>query len=114
MVQRHQENIKQRELSIRTIGSKYGIKGYDHSPLEVEHIAEFYTRLSDIQKKQNQDTESLQSDGNSKIAEFQTKLQTLRLELGGLRMQKDTVRSQIVSIIFVIPISPSAFWLTFV
>ncbi|KAF8505241.1 hypothetical protein BU17DRAFT_57979 [Hysterangium stoloniferum] len=95
---RHQENIKQREVAIRTMGSKYGIKGYDHSPLEVEQVAEFCTRLSDIQKKQNQDTESLQSDGSSKTAEYQAKLQTLNLEAGGLRMQKDTVRAQIVDL----------------
>jgi len=95
--QRHQDNIKGREALIRSVGSKYGIKGYEHSPLEGDKAAEFSTRVADLQKKQNQDTETMQTDGHAKNEECQQKLQNLRGELTSVRLQKDNNRSQIVS-----------------
>ena len=95
--QRHQDNIKGREALIRSVGSKYGIKGYEHSPLEADKAVEFSTRVAELQKKQNQDTESLQTDGRAKNEEYQQKLQNLRADLTSIRLQKDNNRSLIVS-----------------
>ncbi|KAF8586295.1 hypothetical protein K439DRAFT_1341218 [Ramaria rubella] len=95
---RHQENIKGREALIQSIGTKYGLKGYEHTPLEANTVAEFYSRLMELQKKQNQDTETMQTDGRAKTAEYQRKLQNLRVEYSGIRLQKDTVRGQITDL----------------
>lgn len=65
-------------------------------PLSTEQVAEFYTRLKDLQKKQNQYTKDLQAEERSKVDEFSTKLQNLRVEFNGLRLKKDNARTQIV------------------
>lgn len=75
---------------------KYGFKGYEHTPLQTQEIADFYNRLVDFQKKQNQDTDTLQTEGRSKNDEYQRKLQDLRVEYSRIRLQKDTIREQIV------------------
>lgn len=36
------------------------IKGYDHSPLEKEKVAEFIDKLSQLRKRQHNETETLQ------------------------------------------------------
>jgi DNA repair protein RAD50 len=52
--------IAEREQLIRDIGNKYGIKGFNQSPLEREKIVEFLTRLGEFQRKQKSDLEKLQ------------------------------------------------------
>ena len=46
--------------SIRDIGEMYDIKGFNHSPLEREKVAEFVARLGDIQRRQQREFEKLQ------------------------------------------------------
>lgn len=65
--------------------------------MQPEEVAEFYNRLTSLQKKQNKDTETLQAEGRSKDEEFQRKLQGLRAEYNRIEQQKDTTRGQIVS-----------------
>ena len=45
---------------IRDIGEMYDIKGFNHSPLEREKVAEFVARLGDIQRRQQREFEKLQ------------------------------------------------------
>jgi DNA repair protein RAD50 len=52
--------IEERETLIRSIGAKHHLKGYDHSPLEREKVIEFISRLGDLQRRQNAETERLQ------------------------------------------------------
>ena len=56
--QRHQDNIKGCEALIWSMVPN--IKGYEHSPLEVVKAVKFSTCIAELQKKQNQDIESLQ------------------------------------------------------
>jgi DNA repair protein RAD50 len=53
--------IEERETLIRSIGAKHHLKGYDHSPLEREKVIEFNSRLGDLQRRQNAETERLQA-----------------------------------------------------
>ena len=56
--QRHQDNIEGHKALIQSVVPN--IIGYEHSPLEADKVVEFSTCIAELQKKQNQDTESLQ------------------------------------------------------
>jgi len=58
--QAQSRRIEERETLIRSIGTKHHLKGYDHSPLEREKVVEFISRLGELQRQQNADTEQLQ------------------------------------------------------
>ena len=58
--QAQSRRIEERETLIRSIGTKHHLKGYDHSPLEREKVVEFISRLGDLQRLQNAETERLQ------------------------------------------------------
>lgn len=52
--------LREREETIRELGAKHQLLGYDHSPLEREKIIDFITRLTDLQRTQNNETDALQ------------------------------------------------------
>ena len=58
--QAQSRRIEDRETLIRSIGAKHHMKGYDHSPLEREKVSEFVSRLGELQRRQNAETEQLQ------------------------------------------------------
>lgn len=60
MYQAHDEVVSAREDTIRDLSAKYQLKGFDHSPLEKEKIIDFITRITDLQRQQNNDTDHLQ------------------------------------------------------
>ncbi|GJJ13191.1 hypothetical protein Clacol_007442 [Clathrus columnatus] len=91
----HEENIKLRDSLIRQLSLKHGFQGFSDAPLSTERVAEFYTHLTDAQKKQNHDTKNLQVEEHSKNDELSKKLQDLRVAYNGLRLRKDNVRTQI-------------------
>lgn len=60
MLQAQEARIADRETLIHEICTKQGIKGFDHSPLERDQVLDFLERLSNMQAKQNDETEDLQ------------------------------------------------------
>lgn len=56
----HQTVLEEREGLIRELSVKYQMKGFDHSPLEREKVLDFISRLTELQQRQNQETERLQ------------------------------------------------------
>jgi hypothetical protein len=59
-IQAQETRLVERETLIHGISAKQAIKGFDHSPLERDKVLEFLQRLSDLQHRQNSETESLQ------------------------------------------------------
>jgi len=70
-----------------------------NQPLKSHDVNTFFNSLSAAQKKQNQETEALQSDGHSKTNEYLNKQNTLRLEINGIEMQRTNIEKGIVSYI---------------
>ncbi|KAF8903154.1 AAA domain-containing protein [Gymnopilus junonius] len=87
--------ISSREQLIREIGETYDIKGFNLSPLEREKVAEFLTRLGDIQRRQQREFEKLQSDLKAHNDEYHGKVRTLDTELERHKAQKQRFRDQI-------------------
>lgn len=58
--QAQEQRIADREELIREISAKHQLKGYDHSPLEREKVAEFVTKIGDLRRRQNAETDKLQ------------------------------------------------------
>jgi DNA repair protein RAD50 len=52
--------MNDREQLIRDISIKHQLKGYDHTPLEKDKVLQFGSRLADLQRRQNTETETLQ------------------------------------------------------
>jgi DNA repair protein RAD50 len=55
-----ERRISDREVLIREISVKHGIKGYDYSPLEREKVVEFISKLGDVQRRQKIEYEKVQ------------------------------------------------------
>ncbi|KAH7924955.1 hypothetical protein BV22DRAFT_469854 [Leucogyrophana mollusca] len=91
----HEGRLVEREELIRDISDKHNIKGYSHTPLEREKVAEFISRLSDLLRRQKLEYEKLQSDSRSKNDEYNRKSRQLHTELEGLKMQRNNTREQI-------------------
>jgi hypothetical protein len=45
---------------IRTISTRHSIRGYDRSPIEADQVVEFTTKLTELRRKQNAETERIQ------------------------------------------------------
>lgn len=104
---------------IREIGAKYEIKGYDHSPLEREKVLEFITRLGELRRRQNLETDELrvcslllllkigchwfltrtQDEIKSRSEEYNAKSRRLHTELEGYKQQKSSLRERVVSLL---------------
>ncbi|PPQ65386.1 hypothetical protein CVT26_000011 [Gymnopilus dilepis] len=87
--------IASREQLIRDIGEMYDIKGFNHSPLEREKVAEFVARLGDIQRRQQREFEKLQADLKAQNEEYFSKLRGLDAELERHKAQRQRLRDQI-------------------
>ncbi|KAI0345847.1 hypothetical protein BDW22DRAFT_1353452 [Trametopsis cervina] len=94
----HEAVLRDREETIRELSTKHHLKGYDHSPLEREKIIEFITRLTDLQRNQNNETDSLQSEQKSRSLDYNAKLRQLHSEIERFKQQKDTLRERQVSL----------------
>lgn len=53
----HEVNLEEREKRIRELSIKYNMSGFDHTPLEREKVVEFISRLSELQSRQNAETD---------------------------------------------------------
>ncbi|KAI0917273.1 hypothetical protein AcW2_007450 [Taiwanofungus camphoratus] len=87
--------ISDREEMIREIGAKYEIKGYDHSPLEREKVLEFITRLGELRRRQNLETDELRDEIKSRSEEYNAKSRRLHTELEGYKQQKSSLRERV-------------------
>ncbi|KAF9643243.1 hypothetical protein BDM02DRAFT_1548809 [Thelephora ganbajun] len=90
--------IEERETLIRSIGTKHHLKGYDHSPLEKEKVVEFISRLGDLQRRQNAETERLQTESRTRMDEYNVMARKLNSELEALKQQKSTMKNQIATL----------------
>ncbi|KAF9783547.1 AAA domain-containing protein [Thelephora terrestris] len=90
--------IEERETLIRSIGAKHHLKGYDHSPLEREKVLEFLSRLGDLQRSQNAETERLQTESRARMDEYNVTARKLNSELEALKQQKSSMKSQIATL----------------
>lgn len=55
--QAHEAKIGEREKLIRDLSIKYNMQSYAHTPLEREKVIEFISRLSELQTRQNAETD---------------------------------------------------------
>ncbi|KDQ62331.1 hypothetical protein JAAARDRAFT_66083 [Jaapia argillacea MUCL 33604] len=94
----HEQRVSDREELIRTIAGKYQMKGYDHSPLEKEKVADFISRLEDLVRQKASETEKLQSEVASQNKEYQIKSKQLVAEVERLKQEKSSFRNQISSL----------------
>ncbi|KAI0702294.1 hypothetical protein BC835DRAFT_1404375 [Cytidiella melzeri] len=90
----HEEVLREREEAIRELSTKHQLMGYDYSPLEREKIIEFITRLTDLQRAQNNETDALQSEQKSKSETYNAQLRRLHAEVERFKQQKDNLRER--------------------
>ena len=77
-IQAHEEVLREREETIRELSAKHHLLGYDHSPLEREKIIEFITRLTDLQRTQNSETDTLQVKKDLDVVPYYAKIAVYR------------------------------------
>lgn len=58
--QAHERQIAEREERIGDISAKHSIKGYDHTPLSKQEVAEFSEKLRDLRKRLISEYDKLQ------------------------------------------------------
>ena len=58
--QAHERQIADREERIGDISAKYSIRGYDHSPLSKQEVAEFSEKLRDLRKRLTSEYDEVQ------------------------------------------------------
>ena len=59
-IKAHVQRVEDREALIRELSTRFHMKGFDHTPLEREHVAEFITTFTDVRNQQNTATEDIQ------------------------------------------------------
>ncbi|THH27305.1 hypothetical protein EUX98_g6880 [Antrodiella citrinella] len=84
--------LADREELIREIAAKHQMKGYDHTHLSRDEILEFISKLSDLQRSQNRETEKLQNEGKRVNDEYNSKLRELTNTLEKHRQTRDAIR----------------------
>ncbi|KAH9947593.1 P-loop containing nucleoside triphosphate hydrolase protein [Amylocystis lapponica] len=90
--------ITDREALIRDISAKQQIKGYDHSPLEREKVLDFITKLSELKRRRNLETDRLQEDSKTRNDEYNAKLRHMHTQLEAFKQQKSNLRDRIVTL----------------
>jgi DNA repair protein RAD50 len=93
----HERDVREREHLVQTLAEKYGIKGYDYSPLEDERVSEFELRLKDLARRHNAELEKLQDAGSAKTASLEKKERELSTKQNRQTVERDSAREQIVS-----------------
>ncbi|CCM03496.1 uncharacterized protein FIBRA_05630 [Fibroporia radiculosa] len=93
----HKQLIEDREATIKQICAKYQIQGFDQTPLERDKVLEFITKLEDLRRRQNTETDKLQDEHNAKSEEYNTKAMRLHTELEGHKQQKSAFRERIAT-----------------
>ncbi|KAH9854720.1 hypothetical protein C2E23DRAFT_726150 [Lenzites betulinus] len=74
-----EQRIADREELIRDIASRHHIKGYENSPLERDQVLQFISTLGDAKRRQNAETDRLQSTLQSKISDAERDIDAARL-----------------------------------
>ncbi|KAF7792625.1 hypothetical protein EIP86_003722 [Pleurotus ostreatoroseus] len=94
----HVQRVEDRETLIRELSNRFHMKGFDHTPLEREHVAEFITTFTDVRNQQNTATEDIQREYKLKSDDFNAKSRELHGELAGLKSQKETDKTRIANL----------------
>lgn len=55
-----QQRIEDREKEIKDLCEKYGIRGFNYSPLDNRKVLEFMTKLEEMKKERTDEMEKLQ------------------------------------------------------
>ncbi|KAF9475656.1 hypothetical protein BDN70DRAFT_955105 [Pholiota conissans] len=90
-----ERRIAEREQEIRHLAAKYGLKGYEQTPLERDKVLEFLARLNEVHGKKRSEYEKYQAELNAKTDDYHAKLRALDAELEGHKSQKQHLRDQI-------------------
>lgn len=79
------------------------MKGYDHSPLEDDRVAEFESKLRDIHQRTTSDYEKLANSGTVKTDSLSKNLLGLTSQQTQYKIERDNARQNIVRFYFILP-----------
>jgi len=76
------------------------VKGYDHSPLEDDRVAEFESKLRDIHQRMTSDYEKRANSGTVKTDSLSKNLLDLTSQQTQYKIERDNARQNIVCFLF--------------
>ncbi|EPT05284.1 hypothetical protein FOMPIDRAFT_148443 [Fomitopsis schrenkii] len=91
----HEGRIAEREEHIGEISAKHSIKGYDHTPLSKQEVAEFSEKLRDLRKRQTSEYDKLQEELQTRSDEYNAKKTRLHAVVEGHKSQKGNLTDRI-------------------
>jgi hypothetical protein len=72
------------------------VKGYDHSPLEEDRVAEFESKLRDIHQRTTSEYEKLVNSGTAKTESLSKNIMDLTSQQTQYKIERDNARQNIV------------------